>query len=489
MTASIIKFEKPVTTESVTQEVIRPEINIEKMAQIWQPARAKEKLNKIVIERPNGARIQVTANSEYGPPTTETQKVLYALYQISEEQGHPRRFYFSRQKIARILKKPLGKWADTIIERCLKQLRFTAFVLKDSFYDVAQKAIITPEDNVTILAKLKTITKTDGHITKEACYAEFDEIIYRNLVNNYVKPLRFETLLSLGDDGIAQIFYIHLDLILSSGELSLGVYKRRSKELFQEFNLVGKEYEKLNFRKRTLERVKEKLNGKELSKGGVLKIEIEKTKDQQDYLLIANTVTQLPLKFDDPQPQAEIQPDPPRPPTRQSKPELIPVQVPGGTPTELVQHFHKTFFKLDGVEPQTNELKQAADLINQHGFEIARYIVDYGFKQAQETSFNIAVFGGIIQYAGRAKAKYKRNQEARERVRQAEELERLIDTCPLGCWRNSGKVFWVKIDSQSSAISQMDCLHDKAKHREEEQKNGIKIAITRDTLKTSSIEK
>lgn len=481
MAASIIKFEKPLPDESVTQEVIRPELNLEKLACIWQPARAKEKRNKIIVERPNGAKVQVTANSEYGPLTTETQKVLYALYQISEEQEHPRRFSFSRQKLAKILKKKWGMNVQKAIDLALYQLRGTLFVLEEAFYDATNKKTVSFIDTLTILSQLKLVReKVDGHTTKEACYCEFNEYIYKNLVNGYVKPLRFETLLSLGDDGISQVFYTHFDLILSSGELSLGVYQRRSKELFQEFNLVGKEYEKINYRKKILEKIQDKLNEKPLSKGGVLKIEIEKTKDQQDYLLIANTVTQLPLKFDNPQPQAEVQPALPRPPARQPKPEPIPVQVLSGTPTQLVQYFHQKFFKLEGVEPQANELKQATDLINQHGFEIAKYIVDYGFKQAQETSFNIAVFGGIIQYAGRAKAKYKRNQEAQERERAAQEKERLIDTCPLGCWRNSGRVFWVKRDGQDNTVSQMDCLHDEARHKEEEQRNGIKIAIRRE---------
>jgi hypothetical protein len=108
MASSVVKFKKPLSAELITQEIIRPELNIEKLASIWQPAKAKEKLDKVLIERPNGAKIEMTANSKYGAPTTETQKVLYALYQISEEQEHPRRIYFSRQRIARILKKNGG---------------------------------------------------------------------------------------------------------------------------------------------------------------------------------------------------------------------------------------------------------------------------------------------------------------------------------------------------------------------------------------------
>ncbi len=476
MAASIIKFEKPVTAELVTQEVIRPELNFEKMAQIWQPARSKVKLNTVLIERPNGAKVEMTANSKYGPPTTETQKVLYALYQISEEQGHPRGFYFSSNKIAKILKKKWGMNVQKIVDTGLYQLRGTLFVLNDAFYDGGKKKIIKKINTFNILSSLKMAKEeVDGHTTKEACYCEFNDYIYNNLINGHVKPLRFETLLSLGDDGIAQIFYTHLDLILSSGELSLGVYQRRSKELFQEFNLVGKEYLKINYRKKILEKIQDKLNEKPLSKGGVLKIEIKKTKDQQDYLLIANTVTQLPLKFDDPQPQAKAQPDPPRPPARQPKPAPTPVQAPGGTPTELVQYFHKKFFKLEGVEPQATELKQAASLIKHHGFDVARYIVTYAFQQARKTNFKVAVFGGIRQYAGRAQAQYQR---VKEETLQDQDRQDRIRLCPLGCAATGGQVFWKQVDDDLGIIYQMPCEHDEAIHRKLETEQGIKISMT-----------
>lgn len=463
---AIVKFNKPIPTEQITKEVIRPELNIEKLAQIWQPAKAKEKLNKIIIERPNGAKIQVTANTEYGAPTTETQKVLYALYQISDEQGHPRRFYFSRSKIAKILKKIPSKPTQAIIDKCLKQLRFTAFVLENTFYDITKKKTITPEDTITILSVLKTIKeKTDGHITAEACYCEFNEYIYNNLINGHTKPLLFENLLTLGDDGIAQIFYTHIDTILATEDLRLGLYKRLSKDLFQELNLIAKDYQKLNFRKKTLDRVKAKLDKKKLSKGGVIEITIEKNKAQQDYLLIAKSVAeQLTLIEEEQLPTKEAQP-------------IV------GTPIELVQYFHEKFFKLDDVEAQSGELKQATDLMKKYGFETAKFVVDYAFKEAQKTNFQIAVFGGILGYAGRAKAKWKKDQQDIEKIRKAEERDKAIGACKLGCWKNNGKVFWTKPTDENPMIANMDCLHDEAKHREEEQRLSIKIAMTREALK------
>lgn len=397
MVTSVIKFQKPVPTQLTTQKVIRPELNLEKMAQIWQPARSREKQDKIVIERPNSAKVEMTANSKYGPPTTETQKILYALYQISEEQEHPRGFFFSRQKIARILKKSWGESPKKIIDIGLYQLRLTGFVLEDAFYDASKKKTISFIDTLTILSQLKLIKeKIDGHTTKEACYCEFNEYIHNNLVNGHVKPLLFETVLSLGDDGISQIFYTHLDLMLSSGELTLGVYQRRSKELFQEFNFFGKEYAKVNYRKKILEKIQAKLTGKPLSKGGVLTITIEKTKDRQDYLLIAKSV-QSPSN-------AKAQPTPPKRPPRPEPTEPNPQAL------ELVRYFHQRFFNLAEVTPRPRELTQAARLIQTHGVDLCRQVVDFAYAEAQQTKFKVATFGGLNQYVDRAVADHDQRQ-------------------------------------------------------------------------------
>lgn len=469
---AIVKFKKSIPTEPVTKEIIRPELNIEKMAQIWQPARAKDKQDKVVIERPNGAKVEMTANSKYKAPTTETQKIFYALCQISEEQRHPRGFYFSRQKIARILNKQWGKSAKNIIDTGVYQLRGTLFVMNDAFYDATTKKTIKLIDTFNILSVLKMVREeVDGHTTREACYAEFNEYIYNNLINGHTKPLLFEVLLTLGGDGISQIFYTHLDVILSSEERPMGVYKRRSEGLFEELNFIGKEYKRVNYRKVVLEKVRDRLNGKPLSKGGFLKIDVEKTKDRQDYLLIADDVQQLPLKFHD----QEKQEDP--------KPAEQPKVVAIGTPTELVQYFHKKFFKLDEVEAQPSELKQATNLMKKYGFEIAKFVVDYAFKEAEKTNFQIAVFGGILGYAGRAAAKWKKDQEYIEKSRKAEERDKKIGACKLGCWKENGRVFWTKPTDEDPMIANMDCLHDEAKHREEEQRLSIKIAMTREALK------
>jgi len=423
--------------QSTMEDVVRPELNLEKWPGIWQPARSNSKLTEIVLERKKvdggSSKIEITANSKYGALTTETQKVIYALYKISEEKGHPRRIPFSRRRIAKILNKHWGTITAEIIENGLYQLRSTFFVLKDVFYDAVSKTRLSFIDTFTILSVLKmNKEEIDGHETKDTCYCEFNDYIYNNLVNNYVKPLLLDTFLSFGDDGITQLLYSHFDLILSK----TGSYRRPTKGVFDEIHLVGKEYEKVSRRKRTIERIMPKLNGKKLSSGGVLSISLEKAAKGDDYDLVAVK------KESESSSVSESRRDGENKEISQADKKIIERLAKGvdfksttinklnnkklGTnedAREIIQHFHKKFFNLENVKASPKELKHAKELIEEYGFNTTKYIVDYAYNQAEETNYKIGQFGAVLEYAGRGAAKhYKdlKNKEAQEKLENCE---------------------------------------------------------------------
>lgn len=468
----------PVVSAADSHDIIRPELNIEKFPSIWQPARARQKLNKIVVERPlpNGliAKVTVLANSEYGPLTTETQKVLYALYKISESQGYQRRVTFSLSRIAKILNKTWGESTMKLINKALHQLRFTGLILEDSFYDATRKATITPHDTLTILSSLKMINeKRDGHTTTEACYCEFNEYIFNNLINNYVKPLFLDMVLSLGDDGITQIFYTHLDLILTEDK----PYRRRSKKLFEEFNLKSNEYERINYRKKTLEKVKAKLDGKGLSRGGVLKLTIEKTADDSDYNLVAERVQPNQSGDESQETNSKLDQSPLVSPESTASPVTDGTENPASQASELVEYFSKKFHNLNKIEPQPGDIKRATKLIEKYGMTAALYVVDYAFHSAQKTNFKIANLGGVMQYAARAVAKLKREQASAPKFPEMESQFDSNQLCDL-CRTTFGQVFWVKIGDDPSVVGQMNCLHDESAHRRMEREQKIKIGFS-----------
>jgi hypothetical protein len=467
------------------EDIVRPELNLEKWPGIWQPARSNSKLNEIVLERRRVdgiSKIEITANSKYGAMTTETQKVMYALCKISEKKGHPRRIYFSCSKIAKILKKQWGKPTATLIRNGLYQLRFTAFILKDAFYDALSKNRVKSfVDTFTILSVLKVVEEEiDGHITKEECYCEFNEYIYNNLVNNYVKPVLLDTFLSFGDDGIAQLLYTHLDLMLSKSN----EYRRLSKEVFcNELKALGKEYQHLSRRKRTIERIESKLNGKKLSSGGFLKLWLEKSPKGNDYDLVATKVEMQEnptVSYENKEIKKEYskltQVDKSKieklakaiPPNLRRKSNLANENVGSEVAKELVQYFHKKFFNLENVNANSKELKQANELVKEYGFTISKYIIEYAYNQAAETNYKIGQFGAVLEYAGRGAVQHEKDLKRKEYIEK-------LESCPF-C---NGLIYVdvMAIGNGKEPLKKFKCPHDLEKLKATAREKRIKLRL------------
>lgn len=108
----------------------------------------------------------------------------------------------------------------------------------------------------------------------------------------------------------------------------------------------------------------------------------------------------------------------------------------------LVQHFHQRFHGTPDVTPSAKELTQARTLITRYGLDQARHLVDFSVTTAQETAYRPQTFGGILQYAARARAAYaqaheravaeerahaeRRRAQADEHLRRQYEAERAV---------------------------------------------------------------
>jgi hypothetical protein len=367
-------------------EIIRPELNLEKWC-IWQPAKSQNKLSEVIIKRAiinaDGSRleakVEVLPNIRYGPPTTETQKVYYALIRLWEKAGKPPRFSFSRYAIAQELKKPWGKSVKKLIDLALDQLQGTVFRWTNAYYDNKNKKLISELNSFTILSALK-IKEGAGRFAPDQCFAEFNSLIYENLCSGYTKPLMFEVITSL-DNGVAQILYTHLDLVLSSNKD--GRYERRTQQLFfEDLQLISKEYNKLSFRKRTLLNILPKLEHAPISIGGYLSISLESTKDSKDLKLVAQktdktTTNDAETKFN---------------------------------AKQLVLYFLNQF----GIERaiQAKELAQATELLKTYELteEQGFYFVDFSKKETNKTNFRVASFNGIIKYINSALHDFESNK-------------------------------------------------------------------------------
>jgi hypothetical protein len=269
---------------------IRPELTLEKWPAIWRPAKSQNKPEVRTFERRvtlrdgnSGIGKVEVGFTQLGNLTTEDQKTYYGLLRQWEATGRSSEYtFFSMRKLARILKK---RWGTNVIEsttESLRRLRTTPFAWTNSYRDTTTGQEIEILDTFTILSDLKIIRrKSDGHITHQAGYFRFHDMMLKNLLANHTKPVRFDVILGFTSE-IAQLLYCHVDLVLARNEH----YERRSKELFTDLGLHGAVYRNPSDRKRKLERALLDLRGVALSTGVLGSIAIERTKDRKDYKVV-----------------------------------------------------------------------------------------------------------------------------------------------------------------------------------------------------------
>jgi hypothetical protein len=92
---------------------------------------------------------------------------------------------------------------------------------------------------------------------------------------------------------------------------------------------------------------------------------------------------------------------------------------------ELLRHFYKIFHDIEKPTPAPKETAQAASLIEQHGLEKARYVVEFSHRVAPKTNYQPRTFSGIVHYEAEAIADYENHQKIEEHRQQehAQQLE------------------------------------------------------------------
>ena len=81
---------------------------------------------------------------------------------------------------------------------------------------------------------------------------------------------------------------------------------------------------------------------------------------------------------------------------------------------QLVAIFKQLFQNASKPYASQKELDQAHTLITLHGFDRARYIVEYSHSAAAETKYTPRTFGGILQYVASALAAYDEAQQRKQ---------------------------------------------------------------------------
>jgi hypothetical protein len=91
-----------------------------------------------------------------------------------------------------------------------------------------------------------------------------------------------------------------------------------------------------------------------------------------------------------------------------------PIDIADAQARELVTEFYRKFHNVSDLIPQQKEIAQASRLISTHGMEKARHVVNYSHQIAPSTKYEPQIFGGILQYEGRAIADYNKHQRNRQ---------------------------------------------------------------------------
>ena len=270
-------------------ERIRPDLNIEKWS-IWQPVHSRNSPRERIFEReitlPDGSKLTAQVEISFtgkGTITTKEQKVYWALLKCWGEKGSSdERIHFSRRELVRMLKRKGGMNVTKSIDQSLWRLRFTPITWRNSYYNSATGETFEELEGFTILSELKIFRRKKGEGAYHGVgYFQFDKHVLTNLLNNHTKPLLFDTAISFKSE-IAQLLYPHVDLVMADKYK----YERRTKALFENLGLTGKEYVYLSARKRRLEPALKEMEGKPLTTGVLTKAALEKTKDGKDYKVV-----------------------------------------------------------------------------------------------------------------------------------------------------------------------------------------------------------
>lgn len=423
---------------------VRPDLNLEKWC-LWQPAKSRNKKTRILrreIENAQGDKITAEVTIGYvdriGTLTTEDQLTFYSLLDIWERKGkRTGQTPLTLRELAKIQKKGWGTNVIDATSQSLVRIRAVPIILVNAYYDSTKKETIETLAPFNLLSDLKIIKRSkDGHITKEEGYFSLNDFITNNLQNNYTKPVLLDVVSGF-KSGIAQLLYTHLDLIMSRRDH----YERNTRELFfDDLVLEGKAYINASKRKQNLLPALKELQGVQLSTGYITSIKLERTKDGKDYKLVVDKDQQQQLALiveantDD---SREVHPTEPQQPSTLGK-----------QARDLIDHFHKLFHGAELTHPSSKAISQATALIAQHGYDLARFIVDFAHTEAPKTNYNPQTFGGILQYTARALAES-------DRARTKEKTQTAIEQCTL-CDHNG----FTSFEDERHYMFAAKCPHD-----------------------------
>lgn len=147
---------------------------------------------------------------------------------------------------------------------------------------------------------------------------------------------------------------------------------------------------------------------------------LEKTKDEKDYKIVFKKSRRSAAALNPPEDGLETKKDT-QSPNLPKSPNLDNQIVQQAN--DLVAYFYAVFYPEVKKNHFTSKaVAQAVSLIAIHGFDQARFTVEFSADAAPKTNYHPQTFGGVLQYTSRALARF-------EQMTKAEYRRALVGSC------------------------------------------------------------
>lgn len=279
----------------VEKERVPVELNVKRYSNYIFPHHRVKNLDKIrTFELGNGKLIIVPAVGEKAP-TIACFRVFIVLLALAQKQGlETNRVEFTSRMIARVLNTPMkGDFANRLA--CyLNSLNMTTFRWLQSFETASGTRetiknfhLIDSFDYETYKERVAQKKQFDGKHS-----VRINQEIIENLKAGKLSFVNLAALLEF-NSGLSEVFYLRIDSILCSKEYvtSARPIELRSETIIKALQLEDvAEYAQVARRKRVLGTIQKECDGKVLSNGNPLKVELLPAADGVDWKLKCSQV-------------------------------------------------------------------------------------------------------------------------------------------------------------------------------------------------------
>jgi hypothetical protein len=271
------------------------EANIKRNSNLMFPHHRIKNLGKKRIFRLGGGDLIVIPSVDEKAPTTASLRFFLAFLYLGYIKKCPgNKVPFSSRELAKVLRRSWNGEFARQIYREMRSLAMTTFEWRQSFEtktgtrtSIANFHLINAfnyEEYRERLERETTVSYREFQF-KASYEVEINSAVWNSVKNGNISFANLETLLSF-KSGIAEVFYLRIDTILCSREYATKPIELRSDTIIKALQLDNVTiYKKVSRKKITLEKIVKECNGKILSNGGTLKVELLPTADGQDWKL------------------------------------------------------------------------------------------------------------------------------------------------------------------------------------------------------------